>query len=83
MFDCFANGSDSLTISWEKDGKSYTSGVSQVTKHSNGMSSSLTLNKATVAVSGKYRCRATNNDGKSATSEEAELLSKYLILRLE
>ncbi|XP_065918194.1 contactin-3-like isoform X2 [Dysidea avara] len=72
-FDCFVNGSDSLTITWEKDRRSYTSGVTQVT-HSNGVSSSLTLNRARVADSGKYRCRATNADGNSVTSNEAELL---------
>jgi len=75
-FDCVANGSDSLTISWEKDGRSYNSGVMQVTTHSNGVSSSLTLNRATVVDSGKYRCRATNVDGISVTSDRAELLSK-------
>ena len=55
-FDCFANGSNSVVITWEKDGRSYTSGVTQI--YSNGVSSSLTLNRATVADSGKYRCRA-------------------------
>ena len=76
MFDCFSNGSNStINITWEKDRKSHTSGVTQVTTHSNGVSSSLTLNTATVADSGKYRCRATNVDRKSATSDEAELLS--------
>jgi len=75
IFDCFANGSDSLTISWEKDRRSYTSGVIQVTTHSNGVNSSLTLNRATVADSGKYRCRATNGDRKSTASNEAELIS--------
>ena len=53
----------------------YTSGVTQVTTHSNGVSSSLILNTTTVANSGKYRCRATSTDGDSATSNEAELLS--------
>ena len=75
-FDCFANGSDSLTITWEKDRRSYTSDVTQVTPLSNGVSSSLTLNRAGVADNGKYRCRATNVDGNSTTSKEAELLSK-------
>jgi len=78
IFECFANGSDTLIITWEKDRRSYNSGVTQVTTHSNGMSSSLTLNRATVADSGKYRCRANNKDGNSSTSEEAELLSKYI-----
>ena len=74
-FDCFANGSDSLTITWEKDGRSYTSGVTEVTTLSNGVNSSLTLSIARVSNSGKYRCRATNVDGNSTTSMEAELLS--------
>ena len=74
-FECFANGSDSLTITWEKDRRSYTLGVTKVTAHNNGISSSLTLNRATVADSGKYRCRATNVDGGSTTSNEGELLS--------
>ena len=77
-FECFANGSDSLTITWEKDRRSYTSGVTQVTIHSNGVSSSLTLNRARVADSGKYRCNATNSDKDSAISNEGELLSKVL-----
>ena len=81
-FECFANGSDSLTITWEKDRRSYTLGVTQVTTHSNGMNSSLTLNRATVADSGKYRCRSTNTDGDSAISDEAELLSKLFHCKL-
>jgi len=73
-FQCFANSSNTtITITWEKDKRSYSSGVAQ--RHSNGVSSSLTLNRATVTDSGKYRCRATNVDGNSSTSNEAELLS--------
>ena len=75
-FDCFANGSDSLTIRWEKDRRSYTSGATQVT-HNNGVGSNLTLNRATVADSCKYQCRATNADGNSATSVQAELISIF------
>ena len=76
MFECFANASNAtIDISWEKDRRSYTSGVTQVTTHSNGVSSSLTLNRATVADSGKYRCRATNVDRDSAVSNEGDLIS--------
>ena len=76
-FECFANGSNAtIIITWEKDRGSYTSGVIQDTTHSNGVSSSLTLNKAKVTDSGKYRCRATDVDGNSTTSMEAELLSR-------
>ena len=77
-FECFTNGTDSLTITWEKDGRSYNLSNTHVTAHSNGVSSSLILNRATVADSGKYRCRATNSDGNRATSDEGELLSKLL-----
>ena len=73
-FHCFANGSDlNFNIVWEKDRRYYSSAVTQT--HSNGVSSSLTLNRATVTDSGKYRCRATNVNGNSSTSNEAELLS--------
>jgi len=78
IFECFVNGSNSsLTVTWEKDKKHYTSGNTRDIIHSNGVSSTLTLNEATVKDSGKYRCRATNVDGKSDTSNEAELISKY------
>ena len=74
MFECFANASNTtITITWEKDGISYSSDVTQI--HSNGVSSSLTLSRAGVADSGKYQCRATNVDGKNTTSNEAELIS--------
>ena len=76
IFDCFSNGSNStINITWEKDRRSYNSGATQVKRKSDGVSSTLTLNKARVADSGKYRCRATNVDGKRATSNEAELIS--------
>jgi len=76
IFECFANASNATVfISWEKDRRSYTSGGTQVTTHSNGVSSNLTLIRATVTDSGKYRCRATNSYGNSSTSNEAELIS--------
>ena len=75
LFECFANASNAtLRITWEKNTIPYTSIVTQDT-HSNGVNSSLTLNRATVADSGKYRCRANNIDGESTTSSEAELIS--------
>ena len=78
IFECFVNGSNSsLIITWEKDRKHYTSGNTENIIHSNGVSSTLTLNEAKVEDSGKYRCRATNVDGRSTTSNEAELISKY------
>ena len=77
-FECFASGSNNLTVIWEKDGNQYTSGRIKNKVHNDGVNSSLTLNRAMVDDSGKYQCRATNVDGMSATSNEAELISKYI-----
>ena len=76
-FECFASGSNNLTVNWEKDRNQYTSGRIKNKVHNDGVNSSLILNRATVDDSGKYRCRVTNVDGMSATSNEAELISKY------
>ena len=77
-FECFVNGSNNLTVTWERDGnQSPLENIKNIV-HNDGVNSSLTLNRATVDDSGKYRCRATNVDGMSATSNEAELISKYI-----
>ena len=82
-FECFANGSNSaLIITWKKDQKPYYSKDITSVILDNGVSSSLTINKVMMKDSGKYRCNATNVDGKSAVSEEAELISKLFIDRL-
>ena len=78
-FECFVTGNNNLTVIWERDGNQYTSGSIKNKVHNDGVNSSLTLNRATVIDSGKYRCRATNVDGKSATSNEAELISKDML----
>jgi len=70
-FECSANGSDSLHISWIKNSKSYTEGNITTRHHS----SKLTINNATVADSGEYQCNATNADGNSTKSYKAELIS--------
>ena len=75
-FECFVGGSNNLIVTWERDGNLYTSGSIENKVHNDGVNSSLTLNTATVDDSGKYRCRATNVNGQSATSNEAELISK-------
>ena len=49
----------------------------------NGVSSSLTIKRSMVEDGGKYRCNATNVDKKSAVSEEADLISKLFIDRLQ
>ena len=76
-FECFVGGSNSsLTVTWERNGKQYNSGIVENTTQSNGVSSSLTIDRARLRDSGKYRCKATNADRKSIVSTEAELLSK-------
>ena len=77
-FECFVNGSNNLTVTWERDGNQSTLGSIKNIVHNDGVNSSLTLNRAMVDDSGRYRCRATNIDGMSATSNEAELISKYI-----
>ena len=77
-FNCFVSGSNNLTVIWERDGNQSTSGSIKNKVRNDGVNSSLTLNRAMVDDSGKYRCRATNDEGKSATSNEAELISKYI-----
>ena len=75
-FECFVNGSNStLSVTWERNRNQYYSGNVENTVHSNGVRSILTINTATVSDDGKYRCRATNVDGKSAVSNEADLIS--------
>ena len=76
-FKCFVSGDNSsLNVTWERNGKRYTSRNINNMERSNGVSSSLTMNKARVSHSGKYRCKATNADGRSAVSNEAELIRK-------
>ena len=77
-FECFVSGSNNLTVIWERDGNQYTSGSIKNIVRSDGVNSSLTLNRATVADSGRYQCRATSVNRKSATSNEAELISEYI-----
>ena len=77
-FDCFVNGSNSsLNVTWERNRRPYDSRNVENIVHSNGVRSILTINTATVRDDGKYRCTVTNVDGKSASSNEAELISKY------
>ena len=77
-FECFVSGSNSLlNVTWERNRKQYNSeNVENTTTHGNGVSSSLTIGKAKPKDGGKYRCRATNADGESVVSTEAELISK-------
>ena len=78
-FECFVTGSDSISIKWQKDGTLLSNRNVKTHKTNNGTTSNLTLDRATVKDSGKYRCKATNADEDSITSVEAELISNYLI----
>ena len=75
-FECFISGNNNLAVTWERDRSQYTLGSIKNIVYNDGVNSSLILNRVTVDDSGKYRCRATNVDGMSATSNEAELISK-------
>ena len=47
--------------------------------YSNGVRSILTINSSTVSDDGNYQCRATNVDGYSTASKDAELISILFI----
>ena len=79
MFECFVTGSDTITIKWQKDGRSLSNRNVKVHKANNGTTSNLTLDRATVKDSGKYRCKATNADKDSILSVEAELISNDIV----
>ena len=73
VFECAANGSESLMISWTRNDEPILDSHFYV---SNGTRSVLEVRKATVDDSGIYQCVATNADNETIVSEPAELLSK-------
>ena len=77
-FECFVNGTVSISVTWERDGRKVDTKSNDVKIHSNGDNNTLTLNRATVKDGGKYRCRADNGDGGIRLSNEAELISNRL-----
>ena len=80
-FECFVNGSNStLDIIWQRNKKRYNSGNLKNTVLRNGARNILTIESATTNDDGKYRCRATNVNKKSALSNEADLISNCSIL---
>ena len=70
MFECAANGSESLMIKWTRNDEPIKDSYSNCTR------SFLKVSKATVDASGIYQCVATNADNETIVSEPAELLSK-------
>ena len=75
MFECAANGSESLTISWSKNNEVISNSKSNKIRN-DGNKSILKIKKATVDNSGIYQCIATNADNEEVFSKPAELLSK-------
>ena len=74
VFECAANGSESLMINWTRNDKPILYSHFYI---SNGtMRSVLKVSKATVDDSGIYQCIATNADNETILSTPAELLSK-------
>ena len=81
MFECVANGSKSLTISWTRnDGHNIPKSRFKISNKitNGGRRSILTVKKSRTADSGYYRCIATNADNKILSSKQAELLSKII-----
>ena len=79
MFECFVTGSDTITIKWQKDGRSLSNRNVKTYKTNNRTTSNLTLDRAIVKDSGKYQCKATNADKDSILSVEAELISNDIV----
>ena len=75
MFECAANGSDTLIITWTKNNEPIQNLPLNNITHS-GKKSILKIKKATVDNSGLYWCIATNADHEVVISNPAELLSK-------
>ena len=71
IFECVVTGGDTITIKWEKDGRLLSNRNVTTHKTNNRTTSNLTLDRATVKDSGKYRCKATNADDGDVTSVEA------------
>ena len=79
VFECAANGSESLTISWIKDNKFVSNSKSNKIQN-DGTKSVLKVKKVTMDNSGIYWCIATNADNEEVSSKPAELFSKIAIL---
>ena len=75
VFECAANGSESLMISWIRNDELISNSKSNKIQN-DGNKSVLRIQKATVNNSGIYQCVATNAVNEEVFSKPAELLSK-------
>ena len=75
VFECAANGSESLMISWIRNNELISNSKSNKIQN-DGIKSVLRVKKATADNSGIYWCIATNADNEEVSSKPAELLSK-------
>ena len=74
VFECAANGSESLMINWTRNDKLISNSHFYIS--TSARRSVLKVNKATVDDSGIYQCIATTANNKTIVSKPAELLSK-------
>ena len=74
MFECAANGSESLMISWTRNNVQISNSRSYITNY--GKKSVLRIKRASIDNSGIYQCSATNANDEIVLSNPAELLSK-------
>ena len=81
MFECAANGSDTLVIIWTKNNELIQRSSLIKMTNSRKKNSILKIKKATVDNSGIYQCIATNTDSEVVVSNPAELLSKIRMIR--
>ena len=79
VFECAANGSESLNITWIKNDVHISDSHLTEVSHSE-KKSVLKIDKATVENSGIYQCIATNADNETVLSKPAELLGKMICL---
>ena len=82
IFECVANGSEPLTISWTRnDGYNISKSRFKISSEitNGGRRSILKVKKSRITDSGFYQCIATNADNKIALSKQAELLSKIML----
>ena len=75
VFECVANGSESLTINWTRSVETSSRLKTSNIITNGGKRSILQVKKSRIADSGFYWCIATNADNKVVSSKPAELLS--------